>query len=148
MFSVKIWSKAFKNEENIPSKYTCEGINVSPPLSWDGIPEGAKSLALIMDDPDSTANPWVHWLVCDIPVHLEGNPEDEIPKNSKQVKNTFGKLDYGGPCPGSGTHRYFFKLYALDVEKLEHVTDNNFYKLVDKHKIEQATLMGRYRRKY
>jgi len=144
---MKIESNSFKHEGFIPSKYTCDGEDVSPHLKWSEIPAETKSFALICDDPDAPVGTWVHWLVCDIPANVREIKEGEIPKGAKQVRNDFGKLEYGGPCPPSGTHRYFFKLYALNVEKLSNVNENNFYELIEKHKIDEAILMGRYKRR-
>jgi Raf kinase inhibitor-like YbhB/YbcL family protein len=108
---IKVSSTAFANEEFIPAKYTCDGENISPPLNLKDIPEDAKSLVLIVDDPDAPINTWVHWLVWNIPVthHIK---ENEI--HGVQGINDFQKKKYGGPCPHSGTHRYFFKVYALN----------------------------------
>jgi len=146
MIKMKIESNSFNHEGMIPSKYTCDGEDISPHLKWSDVPEETKSFALICDDPDAPMGTWVHWLVCDISPDVREVADGEIPKGGKQVRNDFGKLDYGGPCPPSGTHRYFFKLYALNVEKLEGVNDRNFYDLVEKHKIAEAILMGKYKR--
>lgn len=110
--SLQITSPAFGHNQTIPRRYTCQGQDINPPLEIGGIPEGTKSLVLIMDDPDAPMGTWDHWLVYDIP------PQAKIEENSipgKQTKNSFGKVNYGGPCPPSGTHRYFFKLYALNA---------------------------------
>lgn len=117
--SLEIKSPAFSEGGTIPSKYTCDGKDVSPPLSWSGAPAGAKSFALICDDPDAPSGDWVHWVVFDLPPSSAGLPEgvpprDEIAGGGHQGKNDFRKSGYGGPCPPGGTHRYVFKLYALD----------------------------------
>jgi Raf kinase inhibitor-like YbhB/YbcL family protein len=143
---MKIRSSVFEEEQMIPSKYTRDGEDVSPPLSWDDVPEEAKSFALISDDPDAPGGNWVHWLVCDIPANVREIPEGSVPEGARQVKNDFGKPDYGGPAPPSGVHRYYFKLYALDVEKLSDVNDRNFYSEVEKHSIASTSLMGKYTR--
>ena len=109
---MKLTSPAFKEGEMIPGKYTCDGQDISPPLAWTGVPEGAKSLALIVDDSDAPGGMWVHWVVFDIPLTKEV-AENSIP--GTQGVNDFNRKDYGGPCPPSGTHRYFFKIYALDT---------------------------------
>ncbi|MDP4261316.1 MAG: YbhB/YbcL family Raf kinase inhibitor-like protein [Bacteroidota bacterium] len=103
---------AFKENDFIPARYTCDGKNINPPLAIDHIPEETKSLAIIMDDPDAPVGTWVHWVVWNIPVthHIK---EDHVP--GKEGKNDFLRHHYGGPCPPSGTHRYFFKVYALDT---------------------------------
>jgi Raf kinase inhibitor-like YbhB/YbcL family protein len=112
-------SSAFSDGGRIPSKYTCDGKDTSPPLSWTGIPAGGKCLALTCDDPDAPRGLWVHWVVFDLPPSATGLPEGvpatpEISGGGRQGKNDFGKIGYGGPCPPSGTHRYVFTLYALD----------------------------------
>jgi Raf kinase inhibitor-like YbhB/YbcL family protein len=112
-------SSAFSDGGRIPSKYTCDGKDTSPPLSWTGIPAAGKSLALTCDDPDAPRGLWVHWVVFDLPPSATGLPEGvpatlEISGGGRQGKNDFGKIGYGGPCPPSGTHRYVFTLYALD----------------------------------
>lgn len=111
---MKITSREFKNNEKIPSKYTCEGEDVNPPLDFSGVPEDAKSLALIVDDPDAPAKTWVHWVVFNIPPDVTEIDEDTVPEDALLGRTDFGNKSYGGPCPPSGTHRYFFKLYALD----------------------------------
>jgi len=141
---LKLKSNSFEHEGLIPPKYTCDDIDINPHLVWEDVPDGTKSFALIVDDPDAPMGTWVHWLVCDIPADIREIPEDNVP--GRQIKNDFGKRDYGGPCPPSGTHRYFFKLYALDVQELENVNEKNFYDLVEKHKIDEAILMGKYKR--
>ncbi|MGQ9722225.1 MAG: YbhB/YbcL family Raf kinase inhibitor-like protein [Candidatus Jordarchaeum sp.] len=145
---MKLKSKDFEHEGMIPSQFTCDGPDISPQLEWSEAPKETKSFALIVDDPDAPVGLWVHWLVCDIPPKVNNIPRNSLPRNARQVKNDFGKVEYGGPCPPSGTHRYFFKLYALKVEKLEGVNDKkSFYKKVEENKIAEAVLMGRYKRK-
>nr|MDO8082111.1 YbhB/YbcL family Raf kinase inhibitor-like protein [Candidatus Freyarchaeota archaeon] len=145
---MKLRSKDFEHEGMIPSRFTCDSENVSPHLEWSEVPAGTKSFALIVDDPDAPVGLWVHWLLCDIPPQVKEIPQRSVPRGARQVKNDFGKPEYGGPCPPSGTHRYFFKLYALKVEKLEGVNDKKtFYKKVEEHKIAEAVLMGKYKRK-
>lgn len=108
----QVTSPAFHHNEKIPVQYTCSGEDVNPPLYIHGIPEGAKTLALIMDDPDAPMGIWVHWVLYNIPP-VEVIVENSVP--GQQALNSFGRIHYGGPCPPSGTHRYFFKLYALDT---------------------------------
>ncbi len=139
-------SSAFSEGGLIPPKYTCDKQDINPPLTWSDPPEGTKSFALIVDDPDAPRGTWVHWLVCDIDSSITHIAEDSVPANAQQIKNDFRKTNYGGPCPPSGTHRYFFKLYALDVEKLKGVKSSNMYDLVEKHAIEKAQLMGKYKK--
>ncbi len=111
---MKISSPVFENNEFIPAKYTCDGEDVNPPLLFAGIPDGTESLALVAEDPDAPAGTWVHWLLWNIPPETVGVEENSVPDGFVSGINDFGKNSYGGPCPPSGTHRYFFKLYALD----------------------------------
>ena len=108
---MRVSSKVFDNNGFIPVKYTCDGLNVSPPLDIDHVPEAAKSMSIIVDDPDATSGIWVHWVMWNIPIthHMKENEAHGI-----QGTNDFRKHSYGGPCPPNGTHRYFFKIYALD----------------------------------
>lgn len=116
-------SNAFKNGERIPTRYTCDGPDVSPPLAWSGAPQGTKAFAVICDDPDAPRGTWVHWVLYELPANLTSLPEgvpaqDTLPQlgGAKQGRNDFGRNAYGGPCPPPGKpHRYFFKLYALDA---------------------------------
>lgn len=110
---MKITSPAFSNNQPIPSKYTCNGANINPPLQFSGIPQDTKSLVLIVDDPDAPAGTWIHWVVYNINPVISEIPENGVPQDGIQGKTTSGQTNYGGPCPPSGTHRYFFKLYAL-----------------------------------
>jgi Raf kinase inhibitor-like YbhB/YbcL family protein len=142
---MKISSPDFGNNEMIPKKFTCEGEDLSPGLVIEGIPAQAKSLALVVDDPDAPLGTWVHWVVYDMP------PSGRIGPNSvpgKQGTNDFGKRKYGGPCPPSGTHRYFFKIYALDamLELKEGLQKNELEHLLQGHILEKAELVGLYKR--
>ncbi len=111
---MKITSSAFENREQIPGKYTCNGENINPPLKFSEVPGEAKSLVLIIDDPDAPGGTWIHWIVYNISPNLREVGENSIPDDGEEGTTTFGKPGYGGPCPPSGVHRYFFKLYALD----------------------------------
>jgi len=152
--AIKVTSPAFDNEGMIPSKYTCDGDDVSPPLSWEGIPEGTKSIALISDDPDAPVGTWVHWVMYNIPADIqelpEGVPPDEVLENGAiQGITDFRKIGYGGPCPPSGTHRYYFKLYALDTELdlKPGGTKAELFKAMKDHILAEGQLMGKYKRK-
>ena len=117
---MKIESPVFRDGESIPAKYTCDGSDVSPPLSWSGVPGGVRSFSLICDDPDAPMGTWVHWVLYNLPGETAALPEDLPAKGvldggGLQGKNDFGRIGYGGPCPPAGRHRYFFKLYALDT---------------------------------
>ncbi len=118
--SLTISSAAFASGQSIPAKYSCVGREVSPPLTWSGAPANTKSFALIVDDPDAPGGTWVHWVMYNIPAAASDLPEavqpgGQLSDGSLQGKNSYGNLGYNGPCPPSGTHRYFFKLYALDA---------------------------------
>jgi len=137
-------------EENgfIPSRFTCDGEDVSPQLYWEDVPEDAKSFALSMTDPDAPGRTFIHWLVCNMPQGVRRIERGGLPAGARQVGNDFGRERYGGPCPPSGTHRYYFKLYALDTDSLEEkITRGNFFEVVERYTIASAELMGRYNRK-
>lgn len=139
---MKLRSNDFKEGGMIPSRFTCQGENINPQLVWDDVPKGVKGFALIVDDPDAPAGIWVHWLVKNIPPDVREIRQDSIP--GEQVVNDFGKEDYGGPCPPSGVHRYFFRLYALDIERLDAEDKDDFYEQAEEHAIAKAELMGKY----
>ena len=141
---MKLTSKSFNQGEMIPKEFTCQGDDSSPHLAWEDAPAETKSFALIVDDPDAPGGTWVHWLVKDIPPNVKEIQQNNVPGN--QVQNDFGKQDYGGPCPPSGTHRYFFRLYALDVGNLEANNKQDFYKEAEAHAIAKAELMGNYQK--
>lgn len=144
---MRMWSNDFQHEGMIPKLHTCDDRDVSPHLAWDDVPDGTQSLALIVDDPDAPVGTWVHWLVCDIPPSVTEVPRGAVPPGGRQVRNHFGKVEYGGPCPPGGTHRYFHKLYALRVPRLEGAdTISDFYQQVEANRIGEAVLMGRYKR--
>jgi Raf kinase inhibitor-like YbhB/YbcL family protein len=142
---MKIMSPDFKNNSAIPSKFTCEGQDISPALLIEDMPEGTKSLALIVDDPDAPMKTWVHWVVYDI-TPVNRIEEDSIP--GKQGLNDFGRKDWGGPCPPSGTHRYYFKIYALDsmLGLPEGADKRSVEKAMEGHVLGKAELIGLYKR--
>lgn len=150
---IVIKSTAFNEGEMIPSKYTCDGSDISPPLSWSNFPDKTGSFALISDDPDAPMGTWVHWVLYDIPANVT-NLEENVPSkktlenNSKQGTNDFGKIGYGGPCPPSGTHRYYFKLYALDkdLNLKPGATKTQLLKAMDGHILAEGQLIGKYKR--
>jgi Raf kinase inhibitor-like YbhB/YbcL family protein len=111
---MKITSSAFENRQQIPSKHTCNGDNINPHLEFSEVPREAKSLILIVDDPDAPKGTWTHWVVYNISPELREVKENSIPDDGEEGITSFGKTGYGGPCPPSGVHRYFFKLYALN----------------------------------
>ena len=144
---MQILSSAFKENDFIPSKYTCDGNDVSPPLEFINVPKEAKSLALIMDDPDAPMGTFVHWVVWNILSSTKKISEGEE-LTFPQGKTDFGKLGYGGPCPPSKIHRYFFKLYALNtiLNIRPGSTKQELEKAMKGHIIEVAQLIGRYQR--
>lgn len=113
--TMQLTSRAFKANETIPDKYTCDGANINPPLTIRGVPEGTKSLALIVNDPDAPSGDWAHWTVWNIAPEVEEIEENSVPEGAVEGVTDFGQPGYGGPCPPSGSHRYHFKVYALDV---------------------------------
>ena len=150
-------SKAFPNQSSIPAQYTCEGKNMSPPLSWSGVPGDAKSLALIVDDPDAPdpAAPktiWTHWVLYNLPASdgtlSEGAKAADLPQGTREGTNDWKRIGYGGPCPPIGRHRYFFKLYALGAElpDLKHPTKAQLEKAMEGHVLAKAELMGVYQK--
>ena len=150
---IKLTSVAFKEGQSIPRTYTCDGVNISPPLDWSGVPKTAKTVAIIADDPDAPAGTWVHWVLYNLPAVNIGMVENlPVSENLKaggfQGKNDFGKFGYGGPCPPSGTHRYFFKIYALDSElpSKAGATKAELMKAMEGHIVLQGQLIGTYRR--
>ncbi len=145
----QISSSAFKQNQMIPSKYTCDGEDVNPPLLIGNAPPEAKSFALIVDDPDAPAGTWVHWVLWNIDPKTTEIREDSVPSGSGQGMSDFKKHDYGGPCPPSGIHRYYFKLYALDTAlRLDHdVSKAALERAMQGHVIAQAELIGLYKRK-
>lgn len=149
MDRLQITSPVFAQNGMIPSKFTCDGADVSPPLSLVDIPDKTRSLALVVDDPDAPAGTWVHWVVWNILPGTKEIPENSVPGGAVQGRNDFGKQRYGGPCPPSGTHRYYFKLYALDVSLSlkPGATKAQVEEAMTGHVLAQAELVGLYRRK-
>lgn len=146
---MKIISSAFENNAKIPSKYTCDGENVNPSLSFTDIPASAKSLVLIVDDPDAPGGIWVHWVLFNIDPKIQEVLENSLSESGIEGVTSFGKAGYGGPCPPSGTHRYFFKLYALDkILNLENPNKEEVEKAMQGHILDKAELIGLYSRSY
>jgi len=148
-----IKSPAFVPGGKIPGKYTCDGMDISPPLTWTQGPEGTKTFALICDDPDAPMGTWVHWVLFNLPADITEfrenvPPERELESGAKQGMNDFRKIGYGGPCPPGGVHRYFFKLYALDTEiNLEAgATKEELLKAMEGHILAEGQIIGRYER--
>jgi len=150
---IKLTSAAFKDGQPIPPAYTCDGVNISPPLEWSGVPKAAKTIAIVCDDPDAPGGAWVHWLLYNLPADhiglVENVPATEnLKAGGFQGKNDFGKVGYGGPCPPSGTHRYFFRIYVLDSELplKAGATKADLEKAMEGHIVAQGQLMGTYSR--
>ncbi|WP_405226996.1 YbhB/YbcL family Raf kinase inhibitor-like protein [Lentisalinibacter sediminis] len=152
-----IESPAFEHNGEIPSVYTCDGRDISPELRWSGVPEDAKSLVLIVDDPDAPdpdapKMTWVHWVLYDLPTDAKGLPEDVapdgLPDGTRHGTNNWERTGYGGPCPPIGRHRYFFKLYALDKElgNLGGPTSEELAEAMEDHMLAEAELIGTYAR--
>lgn len=150
-------SPAFEHGGAIPKRHTCDGDDTSPSLSWSGIPEGARSLALLVDDPDAPDPKapkmiWVHWVLYNMPANTTELPEgidiEALPGSTRAGKNDWQRAEYGGPCPPIGRHRYFFKLFALDVElpDLGQPTKVELEQAMNDHVLDVATLIGTYMR--
>ena len=147
-------STAFKHEGMIPTQYTCDSADISPQLAWSNVPESTKSFALICDDPDAPSGDWVHWVMFNIPAETRELKEKVasdtvLPNGARHGITDFRKYGYGGPCPPRGTHRYFFKLYALDsmLTLTDKVTKKDLLEAMKGHILGQAELMGKYSRK-
>jgi Raf kinase inhibitor-like YbhB/YbcL family protein len=156
--SLVLTSSAFTHQGSIPQQYTCQGRDVSPPLSWSGAPDGTKGFVLIVDDPDAPdpAAPkrtWVHWVLYDIPSTVSGLPEAvtsaKLPPGTREGTNDWNRTGYGGPCPPVGRHRYFHKLYALDVElpDLGAAPKGEVEKAMEGHVLAKAELIGTYQKR-
>jgi hypothetical protein len=151
---MKLMSKAFADGALIPEKYGCDGENVSPPLNWEGVPDKARTLALFVADPDTPDGRFTQWVLFNLPASMRELPENVAPEkqvlgSAGQGTNSFKKIGYGGPCPPSGAHRYFFKLYALDGELAldEHATREDLLNAMQGHILAQGSLSGKYEKK-
>jgi Raf kinase inhibitor-like YbhB/YbcL family protein len=157
MPQLKIESPAFAEGETIPIEYTCEGDDLSPPLQWSNVPAGTKSLALIVDDPDAPdpkapKRTWVHWVLYELPPDATGLPAgaSPLPAGTREGVNDWDRTGYGGPCPPIGTHRYFFKLYALDAAlgDLSEPSKAELEQAMTGHVVAQTELIGTYKKKH
>lgn len=149
----ELTSTAFAAGEKIPRKYTCDGDDISPPLQWSDAPQNTQSFALISDDPDAPVGTWVHWVLYNVPGTTTALPEavpkqDELPDGSQHGRSSWGRSAYGGPCPPGGTHRYFFKLYALDtvLDLAAGAGKEQLLQAMEGHILAQTELMGLYSR--
>jgi Raf kinase inhibitor-like YbhB/YbcL family protein len=165
--TIQLRSSAFADGGMIPRTFTCDGSDRSPPLEWSGVPAPARSLALFCDDPDAPLGTWSHWVVFNLPpqatalnegvppeetiapaaAEMPGSADGKLPK-ARQGTNDFGKIGYGGPCPPGGTHRYFFRLYALDIplDLGSSATRSQVLKTIEGHILAEGRLMGKYKR--
>ncbi len=155
--TLTLTSPAFEDQGEIPERYTCDGKDISPELRWRGVPENAKSLVLIVDDPDAPdpAAPkmtWIHWLLYNLPADSQGLPQavkdSELPAGTLPGENSWHRTGYGGPCPPIGRHRYFFKLYALDtvLPDLKTPEKDELLRAMQGHIVAETRLMGTYQR--
>jgi len=151
--AIKVTSTAFKDGEIIPKQYTCDGNDISPPLTWSGAPQETKSIALICDDPDAPGGTWVHWVLFNLPPASNALPAEVssakvLDNGAKHGKNDFRRFGYGGPCPPGGTHRYYFKVYALDsmLDLDVGIMKADLVKAMQGHILAEGQLMGRYKR--
>lgn len=150
---MRLSSPAFRHNTLMPSRYTCQGFDVNPPLRISDVPPETDSLVLIVDDPDAPdpkapTMVWDHWVMWNIDPNTETIPEDSVPPGAVQGRNSWGRNDYGGPCPPIGTHRYFFKLYALDttLDLPETATKADVEQAMEGHILDEAVLIGTYRK--
>ncbi len=146
--AMKLESSAFKEGEMIPSEYTCEGLNTRVPLSWSEVPEGVKSFAIIVDDPDAPSGDFVHWLIFNIPLKTTELPENGEPAGAVDGINSANRVGWIGPCPPTGTHHYHFKLYALDTKLTltSEAKKSDLLSAMESHVLAEAELVGLYKK--
>ena len=145
---LEVTSAAFPADGAIPSKYTCDGEGISPPLAWAGVPDNARSLAILVDDPDSEGHPFLHWLVSDLPPELHNLDEGAaVPHEAQVAESDAGNMSYYGPCPVNGNHHYHFHVYALDTV-LGHQPESRdeFLSSIEGHILDEGELIGTYQR--
>lgn len=152
MATFTLTSSAFRHQAPMDARFSCQGGDVSPPLTWGHAPAGTKSFALIMDDPDAPGGTWVHWVLYDIPAAVSSLPEggaDKLPAGTREGSNSWSRTGYGGPCPPSGRHRYFHTLYALDLvlPDLHNPDKAALEAAMHGHVLAQTQLMGTYQKK-
>lgn len=151
---MRLTSSAFEDDGLVPPRHTCDGEDVSPPLSWAEAPEGTRAYALVMDDPDAPLRTWVHWVVYNIPADVQSlaealPAESELDTGAEQGVNSWGRTGYGGPCPPSGTHHYVFTLYALDAAidlPPAKTGKQDVLEAIEGHVLARTTLTGLYKR--
>lgn len=147
-------SPAFESQQSIPTRFTCDGENISPPLNWSGAPTGVKSFVLLLEDPDAPSGLFTHWVLFNIPAIAQSLPEavpakDELSDGSRHGRTSWRRNEYGGPCPPSGVHRYFFTLYAMDtvLNLPAGASKNQVLDALEGHTLAKAELVGKYSRK-
>lgn len=143
---MKLSSPVFQNSDFLPDKYTCHGPNINPPLFINDVPPASKSLVLIVNDPDAPSGTWTHWLLWNVPPDIGEIAENSLPSSAVEGTTSWGQPGYRGPCPPSGTHRYFFKIFALDttLNLPSSSTADQLMVVMDNHIIDQAELVARY----
>ncbi len=145
--SIQVTSSAFQPDSEIPSEYTCDGADVSPPLAWSNVPRQAQSIAILVEDPDAPKKPFTHWLVTDLPPTTSSLPRGAaLPGGAKAATNDMGRDGYAGPCPPRGRHHYHFHVYALDTKIGRQASKREFLAAIRGHVIDQGELVGTYRR--
>ncbi|HWF43135.1 MAG TPA: YbhB/YbcL family Raf kinase inhibitor-like protein [Candidatus Kapabacteria bacterium] len=152
--TISVTSTAFQNESNIPRRFSCQGDNISPAISWSDVPNGTKSFALVLEDPDAPSGTFIHWVIWNIPASEKGLAEnipqqDSLPNGARQGTNGGNKIGYSGPCPPAGNaHRYYFRLYALDtnLDLPGNTTRDKLMSAIEGHILGEGELMGRYQR--
>jgi len=146
--AITVSSPAFRDGRPIPTRFTCDGDGVPPPLSWSGVPQGAEALALVVDDPDAPRGTFVHWVVLDLPAGTPGLDDEAVPSSAVQAKNSAGRASYFGPCPPSGSHHYRFTVYALSQRTRLHTGADldKALRAVQTSATAQGTLVGTYAR--
>ncbi len=141
---LKVWSPAFKDGEIIPEMFTCEGVNVNPPIHWENVPRVTKSLALVIENADASNGTFTNWIVINIHPATSEIPLDFVPIGATQLKNSSGKTGYIGPCPKVGTQRYIFRLFALNVPRIIITNPDSIREVIQEHKITEGAFVGRY----
>ncbi len=144
---MKLLSKDIENGKLIPKEFGCDAVGYNPELHWLEAPAQTKSFALVVKDPDAPIGTFYHWLVCNVPASVSFIPKDSVPAGAIQIVNDSGRKEYCAPCPPSGTHRYFFSVFALDVETLDCNSTQEFLQEIEKHKIASAEIMCPFKRK-
>ncbi len=139
-------SKSLVEGEFIPARFTCDGKDISPDLVWDEVPSDTKSFVLLVHDPDAPAKDWLHWLVINIPATTRAVAANSVPTGGRELPNDFKRVQWGGPCPPNGVHRYFFELFAINIPKIKAANLAEVKEWLGKHMLASATLIVKYQR--